>query len=175
MKPNKKLFFSVVEQVSAACRPEGFVEHPTYVSGWEPANQAYEASLIRLLNAEFIDQLEICFYPSLRSFSFDVTRIANSFGFTSVDDIPQDAGLWTESWLYQPFDRYSLLSGQKWNPFSQLLQFRIGKRQPIDVDAEAAKISQRFERNSKYLYGALSGTYKGQMVHVAHYEIERPQ
>ena len=102
LKPNKKLFFSVLKQVATLCRPEGFVEHPTYVSAWEPGNQAYQATLIRLGASDFIDQFNVSFYPSWRSFRFDVKRSANSFGVRTLEDIPRDAGQWTDCWLYQP-------------------------------------------------------------------------
>ncbi|MEH6741509.1 MAG: hypothetical protein V7695_23585 [Sulfitobacter sp.] len=55
MKPNKKLFFAVLERVASYCHSEGFVAHPAYVSAWEPHNQAYQATLIRSDVSDFID------------------------------------------------------------------------------------------------------------------------
>lgn len=175
LKPNKKLFFSVLKQVATLCRPEGFVEHPTYVSAWEPGNQAYQATLIRLGASDFIDQFNVSFYPSWRSFRFDVKRSANSFGVRTLEDIPRDAGQWTDCWLYQPFDEYLLKSGRAWNVFSIKSNFEVSKRKPVDVELEAHKVCRNFKRNSKFLFDALAGDYHGRLVDVRHYEIERPR
>lgn len=175
MKPNKKLFFDVLKQVATRCHPEGFVEHPAYVSGWEPGNQAYEATLIRLASSDFVDQFNLSFYPSWSSFRFDVKRSANSFGIKAIEDIPDDAGEWTNCWLYQPFDEYLLMSGRAWNIFSIRNHFRVSKRKPLNVETQTLKICREFERNSKFLFGALAGDYCGRLVDIRHYEIERPE
>lgn len=175
MKPNKKLFFDVLNQVAARCRAEGFVEHPAYVSAWESANQAYQATLIRLVAPVFIDQFSVSFYPSWRSFRFEVKRSANSFGIKTLEDVPQDAGQWTDCWLYEPFDEYLLKSGRAWNVFSIKNDFEVSKRRPLDVERETRRVCQEFERNSKFLFDALDGDYLGRLVDVRHQEIERPQ
>lgn len=174
MNNNKKLFFDVLKQVATRCRSEGFVEHPSYVSAWEPGNQAYEATLIRLSASDFIDQFNVSFFPSWHSFRFDVTRSANSLGIKALEDVPQDAGQWTDRWLYQPFDEYLLMSGRAWNVFSVRNHFKVSKRKPLDVELEAFKVCQEFDRNSKFLFSALAGDYSGRLVDVRHYEIERP-
>lgn len=175
MKPNKKLFVDVLNRVATRCQVEGFVEHPAYVSAWEPANQAYQATFIRLDASDFIDQFNVSFYPSWHSFRFDIKRSPNSFGINTLEDVPTNAGRWTDCWLYQPFDEYLLNSGRAWNIFSIRNDFRISKRKPLNVEVEARKICQEFERNSKFLFDALDGRYHGRLVDVQHYEIERPK
>ncbi len=175
MKPNKKLFFDVLKQAATRCRAEGFVEHPAYVSAWEPGSQAYEATLIRLVASDFIDQFNVSFYPSWHSFRFDIIRSANSFGIKTLEDVPQVAEQWTDCWLYEPIDEYLLNSGRAWNVFSIKNDFKVSKRKPLDVELETRKVCQEFERNSKFLFDALDGDYLGRLVDVCHYEIERPQ
>ncbi|MFC4669680.1 hypothetical protein ACFO5X_14040 [Seohaeicola nanhaiensis] len=175
MKPNKTLFFDVLKHVASVCRSEGFVEHPSYVSAWEPANQAYQATLIRLSASDHIDQFNVSFLPSGHSFRFDVNRSANSFGIKSLEDIPQEAGKWTDCWLYRPRDQYMLMNGRAWNVFSIKLDFKVSKRKPLDVETETLKVCRDFDRNSKFLFSALSGDYHGRLVAVRHYEIARPE
>ncbi|UWP94360.1 hypothetical protein K3X48_08875 [Aliiroseovarius crassostreae] len=175
MKPNKKLFFDVLKQVEIRCHREGFVEHPAYVSAWEPGNQAYEATLIRFGGSDIIDQFNMSFYPSWNSFRFDVKRSFNLFCVKGIEDIPQDAGEWTDRWLYQPFDEYLLMSGRAWNIFSIRNDFRVSKRKPLNVVSETHKVCREFERNSTFLFDALAGDYRGRLVDITHYEIERPK
>lgn len=175
MKPNKKLFFDVLKSVSADCEAEGFVGHPAYISAWEPTNQAYEATLIRSDFSKFIDQLNVSFYPSWKSFRFHVTRSQNLFGINDIEDIPTDAGEWSDCWLYEPFDEYELMSGTAWNIFSIKNFFGVSKREPLNVEAEAYKVCTAFRRNSKFLFDALRGNYHGRFVSIEHYEIERPK
>lgn len=174
MKPTKKLFFNVVERVEQHCLSKGFVGHPAYDAAWEPANQAYEASLIRSDVSDVIDQLNISFYPSLSAFRFNVQRSDKTFEIKSIDNIPNDAGAWTEHWLYHPFDEYSLLNGTAWNIFSHSLDFKVRKQEPLNVEAEALKVFTAFKRNSVFLFDALEGNYRGRLVEVRHYAIQRP-
>lgn len=172
MKPNKKLFFDVLKRVARHCEPEGFVDHPTYVSAWEPANQAYEATLIRSDVSDFIDQLNVSFYPSRPTFRFEVNRSVNSLGINSIDDLPTDAAEWTDCWLYQPFERYILCNYSPWNPLYMDRGFKVNKLKPPKL--ETIKICTAFERNSTFLFEALKGNYRGRSVRVEHHEIERP-
>ena len=175
MKPNKNLFFDVLKRVASDCESEGFVEHPAYVSAWEPANQAYEATLIRSDVSDFIDQLNVSFYPSWHSFRFHINRSVNPFGIKTIDDVPTDAGEWTDCWLYHPFEEYLLNSGTAWNVFSIKNDFKVSKRKPMNVEAETLKVCAAFERNSVFLFNALRGNYRGRLVDVQHYKIERPK
>ena len=175
MKPNKKLFFDVLERVAALSVPEGFVPLPAYVSGWEPENQAYQATLIRSDISEYIDQLNVAFHPAWKAFRFTVNRSRNSYGFNDLSDLPDEAGEWTGLWLYQPYDEYALLSGSSWNIFSTHLDFRVGKGKSFSAEIAAAKVCTEFERNSAFLHEALRGKYSGRLVQVSHYEIQRPK
>lgn len=174
MKSNKKLFFDVLKQVTTCCNSEGFVEHPAYVTAWDSGNQAYQATLIRLVASTFMDQFNVSFYPSWRSFRFYINRSTNSFGIKTVEDVPNDAHEWTDCWHYQPFDEYLLVSRGLWNIFSTKNHFGVRKGNPIDVEAEAFRIGQAFALNSVFLFDALEGRYSGRRVDVSHYEIERP-
>ncbi|WP_282047943.1 hypothetical protein [Sulfitobacter mediterraneus] len=172
MKPNKKLFFDVLKRVAKHCESEGFVDHPAYGSAWEPANQLYQATLIRSDVSDFIDQLNVSFCPSSLAFEFEVNRSLNSFGINSIYGIPTDAGEWTDCWLYQPFERYILCNYGPWNPLYMDRGFKVNKRKP--PKPETNKICTAFERNSTFLFEALKGNYKGRSVRVEHHEIERP-
>lgn len=174
MKPHKKLFFDVLKRVARHCESEGFVDHPVYGSAWEPANQAYQATLIRSDVSNFIDQLNVSFYPSSSAFEFEVNRSVNSLGINSVDELPNDAGDWTDCWLFRPYDQYSLGNYSAWNIFHIDRGFRVSKREPIDVEAETLKVCSSFERNSVFLFDALKGNYNGRSVRVTHHKIERP-
>lgn len=174
VRPNKKLFLEVVRRVGLFCEPYGFVAHPCYPSAWEPANQAYQASLFHSDVSEFIVQLEIGFYPSQASFGISATKSKSDFGFSSVADVPAVAGDWTELWLYQPFDEFSLSGSSPWNPFSKN-HFKVSKRKPLNVDKEASKVCAAFERNAHFLFQAIKGEYGGRMVTRTHYEIQRPE
>lgn len=173
MRPNKRLFFDVLKRVARHCESEGFVEHPAYVSAWEPSNQMYEATLIRSDVSEYIDQLNVSFDPSGPAFSFDVIRSVNSFWINSLSDLPSVAGDWTDCWLYQPYDQYVLGNYSAWNIFYIDRGFKLSKRKPLNVEMETLKVCISFERNSGFLFDALRGAYRGRSVHVEHYKIER--
>lgn len=174
MRPNKKLFFEVVRRVALYCEPHGFVAHPSYAPGWEAANQAYQAELMQTDMSEFIVQLQVTFYPSWSEYRIGANRSKNTFGYRSVKDIPTDAGTWTDTWLYQPFDEFSLSAALPWwNPFARS-PFQVSRRKPLNIEKEADKLSAAFERNAHFLFDAIKGEYDGRMVDVRHYEIQRP-
>lgn len=174
MSSNKTLFLEVLGSVSTFFESEGFVSHPVYASGWEPANQAYEASLIRLGPPGYIDQLNVNFSPSSRAFRIFVNRSKNSLGIDDLDDIVFDAHTWTESWLYSPFDEYLLMSGSAWNTFSIRNNFRLDRRRAANLHTEAQRLAGAIIRNSRYLIDALRGNYRGRLVAISHYDIKRP-
>ncbi len=97
------------------------------------------------------------------------------FGIKTIEDVPHNAGEWTDCWLYQPFDEYLLMSGRAWNTFSIKNHFRVSKRKPLNVEKQSLKVFREFERNSSFLFDALAGRYRGRLVIVRHYEIERPE
>jgi len=77
--------------------------------------------------------------------------------------------------LYHPFDEYLLNSGSAWNVFSIKSDFKMSKRKSMKVEAETLKMCTVFERNSVFLFNALRGSYRGRLVDIKHYKIERPK
>ncbi|NVO28473.1 hypothetical protein HJ526_13655 [Donghicola sp. C2-DW-16] len=173
MRPNKKLFLGLIDRLVPLVQKEGFYAHPAYRSEWEPSNQAYEASFLRLSEG-VVDQFELMLWPSDRSVHFHVMQSRNLAGVNSIADIGLDAGAWTDRWLYLPFVEYSLRSGHLWNPFSNLNDFKIKKGFEADTDAEADRLIRAYARNASYLMRALRQEYRGQRVGVIPYDMKRP-
>ncbi|MDX8346726.1 hypothetical protein SLH49_01895 [Cognatiyoonia sp. IB215446] len=173
MKANKHLFLSVSDAVADLWKPEGFVEHPVYPTGWEAANQAYQKSLICTDLAPHIDQLEMSFFPKDRAFRFAITRSENVFGINDLVDLPAVVGDWTDMWLHQPFTEYQLCGGTRWDLLLGRQPFRLRRHDLQDVDKAGEKIVRAFAKDASYLFGALRGDYQGRRVLVRAYDMRR--
>jgi len=171
MKANKHLFLNVSGAVTDLCKPEGFVEHPLYPTGWEAANQAYQKSLIRTDLSQHVDQFEVSFFPNIREFRFAITRFDNVFGLKDLADLPADAGDWTDMWLRQPFTEYQLFPGTRWHLLVGHRPFRLRRRDLQDADKAVEKIVQAFAKNARDLFDALCGHYRGRRVQVRAYDM----
>ncbi len=175
VKPSKQIFLTVFDAVSTLGKAHGFGPHPLYPTGWEPANQAYQGSLICPYVADQVDQFEVALYPAGRTFRFDIIRSANSFGLTGLADLPADAGDWTDMWLHRPYTQYHLKAGKIWHPFAVGRPFRLKPQDLIDVDKAVGKIMKAFAANAQYLFDALHGDYRGRLVNVIRYDVTPPE
>lgn len=173
-----KLHKAVFEALSAGVAPiflqRGFVKHPAYEDGWDQFNQEYTINLVRSESLDNIFQLKITYWPQYSGVSVEIIRSENSFAIKSLEDFPTSPNDWTDLWLYRPFTKLRLLSGNYWNPFSIKNAFKVRLREHRDPSAELDRLVLAINKKVPYLLNAMTESDRRTYIDVEHQHIDRP-
>lgn len=173
-KHHKAVFEALSTRVAPTFQEHGFVRHPAYEDGWDPHNQEYTVDLVKSDFDRHINQLKFSYRPGDRTVRVEIIQSENAFAIQSLEDFPGDAGDWTDLWLYRPFTRFTLRSGNAWNPLSIKNVFKVKLKEGRDLEAELDRLAQAINKKVPYLLAAITGSDCGRHVDIVHQHITRP-
>jgi len=165
--PHKEIFLEVADAIADLCKPNGFINHPIYETGWDRNNQDYSRHLIREDTSNFIDEIELSYMPAYRNFFFMLKRCNSTPELLRLISEKCWAGDWTDA-SYETYDLYRLHPQNRWR-FSFTPAACLKKSDLNDPAEAAAKMIKRYRKYADRLFQAVDEKKQSLNVSVDYY------
>lgn len=143
---NKAVFNAVCDQLGAVFKVEGYVPHPSYRPGWERTNQEYSSDWLNHLVGSRFDMIAVKLLPKDSCFRVVRTLFSNTSGISTLEEVPAEAGAFTDMMFKECFREYTLLDSCEWWKFSAQ-GFCVRYRQDETPQQAAQRVVARVLKN----------------------------